>query len=131
MLPYACPHRSGALRTNWNKSFTLCPLMEHFLIPWSLLRVRSDNIRYPLILALLVCKAATLPPVSEVFAVPHCLCLVVGQAVWLPMPLRHAHWVLWRLRCHTGLHLSLGDLLQAIPCFQLGRIAMRLGSLFA
>src|SRR5262245_60575519 len=27
--------------------------MEHFLIPWSFLRVRSDNIRYPLNRALL------------------------------------------------------------------------------
>src|SRR5882724_3507385 len=37
------------------------PLLEHFLIPWSFLRVRSDNIRYPLILALSVVGLSPFP----------------------------------------------------------------------
>jgi len=36
-------------------------LLEHFLIPWSLLRVRSENIRSPLLLALLVVGLSPFP----------------------------------------------------------------------
>src|SRR6266446_1210604 len=37
--------------------------MEHFLIPWSFLRVRSDNIRYPL--SLCSFGVGTIPPVPR------------------------------------------------------------------
>src|SRR4030095_4323013 len=48
MLQEACLHRAGAFRIIWKRALTLCPLIEHFLMPWNLLRVLSENIRYPL-----------------------------------------------------------------------------------
>src|SRR6266849_794613 len=103
MLPYACSHRSGAFRIIWYRSFTLCPLMEHCLIPRSLLRVRSDNIRYPL--SLLLFGVGTIPPVprflrlswllttyisltTSVFLVAHAITACTLGTMGAPLPYR-------------------------------------------
>src|SRR5215475_11202238 len=105
--------------------------MEHFLIPWSFLRVRSDNIRYPLNLCSF--GVGTIPPVphflrlswflttytslvANVFLAAHAITACTLSTMGAPLPYRSPF-------------LSI-DLLQAIPCFQLGRNAMHLGSPF-
>src|SRR2546425_10670101 len=59
--------------------FTLCPLMEHFLIPWSFLRVLSDNTCYPLLLALLEVGLSPFPRFWRVSQFLTCLSLVGGH----------------------------------------------------
>src|SRR5712691_4291303 len=45
----------------WNRSLTLCPFSEHFLIPLNLLRVLSDNTCYPLSPRSLVVRLSPFP----------------------------------------------------------------------
>src|SRR5919108_5120934 len=104
--------------------------MEHFLIPASLLRVRFDNIRYPL--SLCSFGVGAIPPFprtlrvsqfliayatcSASFLAAHAITACTLGTMGAPLPYRFL--------------LRAGRLLQAIPCFQLGRNTMRLGSPF-
>jgi hypothetical protein len=98
-------------------------------MPWSFLKSRSDNIRYPLILALPV---VGLSPFPRSLRVAQLLTAYSSLSVIADCP---GHYSL-----HIGYYgdsvaiqgrVSSRTLVQASPRFQIGRGALRLGSLCA